>query len=94
MAEFVHDSSADYEIMFKSDDDVFVFLDRKMIADLGGVKGSPEQWVELNRLGLVDGETYRLNFFKTDRSGVARFHLVTNIPLTSVTDGNISGAFD
>ncbi len=94
VAEFVHDSSADYEIMFKSDDDVFVFLDRRMIADLGGVKGSPEQWVELNRLGLVDGETYRLSFFKTDRSGVSRFHLVTNIPLTSVIDGDITGAFD
>ena len=94
VAEFVYDESANYELLFKSDDDVWVFLEDTMIADLGGMKGSPEQWVDLNRIGLVDGQTYRLYFFKTHRSGQARFHLVTNIPLNSVPLGTISAAFD
>ncbi len=94
-AEFVHDALAGYELMFKSDDDAWVFLNGQMIADLGGVNGSAEQWVELDRLGLVDGQTYRIHLFKADRSSdSSRFHLVTNIPLTSVTTPTILGFFD
>ena len=94
VAEFVHDVSANYELLFKSDDDVWVFLEGNMVADLGGIKGSPEQWVDLNRIGLEDGQTYRLYFFKAHRSGQSRFHLVTNIPLSSVQLPTISALFD
>jgi fibro-slime domain-containing protein len=94
VAEFVHDSSKGYELMFKSDDDVWVFLAGQMVADLGGINGSPEHWVDLARLNLVDGQTYRIHFFKSDRSGQSRFHLVTNIPLTSVVPQTIMAAFD
>ncbi len=95
VASFVHDSTANYQLLFISDDDAWIFLEGEMIADLGGINGSSEQWVDLNRLGLVDGETYRVRLFKADRSDASsRFHLVTNIPLTSEPGGTILAAFD
>ncbi len=83
MAEFVHDTAANYELMFKSEDDTWVFIDGRLVADLGGIKGSAEQWVEVNRLNLVDGEIYRIHMFTTNRGGNPRLHLVTSIPLTT-----------
>lgn len=100
-ADFAHDASAGYVLMFKGDDDAYVFLegpefpDGRMIGDLGGINGSPEQWVDLNRLGLVDGETYRIHFFKADRhSASSRLHLITNVPFTSQLPPTILAAFD
>lgn len=95
VAEFVYDASAGYELYFKSDDDAWVFVDQQMVADLGGINGSSEQWIEIDRLELVDGETYRIRFLKTDRSDASsRFHMVTNIPLTSVLPLTILAQFD
>ncbi len=96
VATFTYDAAANHEFMVKSDDDVWVFLDGKMIADLGGMNGSPEQWVDLSRLGLVDGQTYSIHFFKTNRSGGGncRFHLLTNIQLFTPPLHTISAPFD
>jgi fibro-slime domain-containing protein len=101
VGEFVHDTAKGYVLMFKSDDDAFVFLEGPnfpntlMIADLGGINGSAEQWVDLNRLGLVDGEKYRVHFFKSDRNDASsRLHLVTNVPFTSRVTPTILAAFD
>ncbi|MHC4415237.1 MAG: fibro-slime domain-containing protein [Planctomycetota bacterium] len=94
-ASFAYDASAGYQLMFKSDDDAWVFLDDRLISDLGGINGSAEQWVDIDRLGLVDGQTYRLRFFKADRSDASsRLHLVTNIPLTAVVETTILAAYD
>ncbi|MHC4209586.1 MAG: fibro-slime domain-containing protein [Planctomycetota bacterium] len=101
-AEFTHDASAGYVLMFKSDDDAYIFLEDpaipdggRMIGDLGGINGSPEQWVDLNRLGMVNGETYRIHFFKANRSNASsRLHLLTNVPFTSQPPPTILAAFD
>ena len=101
-AEFTHDASAGYVLMLKSDDDAYIFIEGpgipeggRMIGDLGGINGSPEQWVELNRLGLDDGKPYDITFFKADRNDASsRLHLITNVPSTSELPPTILAAFD
>jgi fibro-slime domain-containing protein len=102
VAEFQQDVSKNYILMFKSDDDAYVFITGpgipqggRLIADLGGINGSPEQWVQLNRLGLNNDETYQIYFFKANRNDASsRLHLVTNVPFTSQAPTTILAAFD
>lgn len=95
VAKFTYDASAGYELMLLSDDDAWIFLGNQLISDLGGINGSAEQWVAMDRLNLIHDKTYYIHFFKADRSDASsRFHLVTNIPLTSVGGPTILAAFD
>ena len=48
-------------------DDIWVFINDKLVIDLGGVHFAQSQIVDLNRRGLVDGEAYRLDFFLAER---------------------------
>lgn len=92
---FVHDESADHMFHFKGDDDVWVFIDGKLVADLGGIAGSTEQFVELNRLGLVDGETYTLKFFMGERhQPQSTFRFSTTVELATYVLPTATYAYD
>lgn len=93
--EFTYDADANQVFKFRGDDDVWVFINNKKVIDLGGVHGAQEQTVDLNRLGLEDGDKYTLSFFYAERNTTqANCRIETNLVLESVQLPTVSAAFD
>jgi fibro-slime domain-containing protein len=93
--KFTYDASAGQVFGFRGDDDVWVFIDGKMVIDLGGLHPALEQFVDISRLGLVDGETYELSFFFAERHRTqSNFKVTTNLQLETLDMPTASTAFD
>lgn len=93
--EFTYDASANQVFRFIGDDDVWVFVDGRLVIDIGGVHAAVDQYVELNRLGLVDGETYTLDFFFAERHRTqSNFRIETNLKLENRGRPTITGGYD
>ncbi|UCD75248.1 MAG: fibro-slime domain-containing protein [Phycisphaerales bacterium] len=80
VADFVYHESDNQMLRFMGDDDIWVFIDGRLVIDLGGIAGNTDQYIDLKRLNLVDGETYRLHFFHAERhSPKSQWRFQTNI---------------
>jgi fibro-slime domain-containing protein len=62
---------------FRGDDDVFVYIDGKLVINLGGIHRSEPADVDIDTLGLTVGNTYNLDFFYTERHVVESDLLIT-----------------
>jgi fibro-slime domain-containing protein len=72
---------------FKGDDDLFVFINKRLAIDLGGVHGVMSATVDLDQrakaLGIEKGKTYTLDFFFAERHTVeSHFRIDTSIQFT------------
>ena len=77
-------------------DDVYLFIDGRLVIDLGGVMNEQEQIIEFDRLGLTDGETYQARFFYANRHTYSSdLSLRTNVEIIMPAITQIaSAAFD
>ena len=94
--KFVYDADANNVFTFYGDDDVWVFIDGKMVIDVGGVHGAVSQTVDLSRLNfLEDGGEYELKVFFAERHYTrSNFRIETTLKLRSVELPSNSASFD
>ena len=55
-AEFTYQSGQEFR--FQGDDGIWVFINNELVVDIGGVNGAANRGIQLDSLGLSDGETY------------------------------------
>ena len=94
-ATFDYEECAGQFFHFDGGDGAWLFVDGELVMDLGGVAPGTDQYVDFDRLGLTDGENYRLEFFYAQRTaGRSVFRLRTNLDLTTEPTATVSAPFD
>ena len=85
-AKFVYVKGQYFE--FYGDDDVWVFINNRLVVDIGGQHGQQRGSVNLDTLGLVEGTEYPFHIFYVERhTGSSNFMMRTSMDLH--TDASI-----
>jgi len=77
-AEFTYEPGQ--EFFFRGDDDIWVYIDKKLKIDLGGAHLAAPGYVKLDDMGLTEGQKYPIDIFFCDRrSGMSNVRISTNM---------------
>lgn len=85
-AQFVYYEDDNLYFTFTGDDDVYLFVNGKLVMDLGGAHSISKVKIKLNDVrdlcGLKDGQVYDFDFYYMERHGIAaNFGIDTNIKI-------------
>jgi len=81
---------------FRGDDDVYFFINNRLVVDLGGVHGPEKGSVDLDTLGLTVGQSYPWDLFFCERHTTGSDILITtsmnlrNLPAFQIVDTLLS----
>lgn len=85
-AQFVYNSGTGQYFTFSGDDDVYLYINNKLVLDLGGAHGVCTKGVNIDDVatecGLSDGDIATFTFFYMERnSDASNFKIETNLTL-------------
>ena len=96
-ADFTYIAGGGQWFEIRCTDDAYLFVNGRLVIDLGGYGYNRVMIADMERLGLLDGETYRVQLFHAQRQqGLAIFWLQTNMVLVDRDDVTpaITGVLD